>query len=149
AVSGKLNTKMYGPSAFPSIPAQAMEGSSDPDKIWKASPEDEASRRSVYVFLKRSLIVPMFDAFDLCDTARTAAQRMTTTVPTQALTLFNGEFVNQQARYLAARLRRDAPDSDEARITLAYRLALARKPSGEEMTAMRGFLEKDPERGLE
>ncbi|MGC4001122.1 MAG: DUF1553 domain-containing protein [Anaeromyxobacter sp.] len=149
AVSGRLNPAMSGPSVFPAIPAQALEGSSDPDKIWKASPEAEASRRSVYVFLKRSLIVPMFDALDLCDTARSAAQRMTTTVPTQALTLFNGEFVNQQARYLAERLRKDAADSDEARITLAYRLALARKPADGELAAMKEFLAKDRERGLE
>ncbi|MBI4906327.1 MAG: PSD1 domain-containing protein [Acidobacteria bacterium] len=149
AVSGKLNAKMHGPSVFPPIPPQALEGSSDPDKIWKPSSAEDAARRSIYVFPKRSLIVPMFDALDLCDTARSAAQRMTTTVPTQALTLFNGDFVNEQARYLAGRLHREAPDSEEARITLAYRLVLARKPTSEEMGAMRSFLAKDPSRGLE
>src|SRR5262249_29550677 len=140
AVSGHLNSKMFGPSMYPAVPAQALEGSSDPDKIWKASPEDEASRRSIYAFLKRSLIVPMFDVLDLCDTARSAAQRMTTNVPTQALTLFNGDFVNQQAVHLAERLRREAGPKPEDQIALAYRLALARTPSAAEMDQMRTFL---------
>ena len=39
AVSGKLNTTMYGPGMYPFVPRQALEGSSDPDKIWQ--PFDE------------------------------------------------------------------------------------------------------------
>jgi len=46
AVSGRLNPRMYGPSVFPAAQPQALEGSSDPDKIWKASAEEDASRRS-------------------------------------------------------------------------------------------------------
>jgi hypothetical protein len=143
AASGRLNRKMYGPSVFPPIPPQALEGSSDPGKIWKASPEEEASRRTIYVFLKRSMIVPMLDVLDLCDTARSAAQRMTTSVPTQALTLFNSDFVNQQARYFAGRLMMEAGPKPADRIELAYRLALARKPAAKERDTMLSFLEKE------
>jgi mono/diheme cytochrome c family protein len=144
AVSGRLNTKMYGPSVFPEIPPAALEGSSDPDKIWKASSEEEASRRTVYVFLKRSMIVPMLDVLDLCDTARSAARRQNTSVATQALTLFNGDFVNQQARYLAERLRREAGDDRGKQIDLAWRLALARPPKPSETAAMLDFLKREP-----
>ncbi|MBL8229458.1 MAG: PSD1 domain-containing protein [Bryobacterales bacterium] len=143
AVSGRLNRKMYGPSVFPAVQAQALEGSSDPDKIWKASPEEDASRRSVYVFVKRSLILPMLEMLDLCDTARSSAQRMTTSVPTQALTLFNGEFVNQQARYLAGRLIGEAGADRSAQIRLGYRLALAREASDKELREMLAFLERE------
>ena len=58
--------------------------------------------------MKRSLIVPMLDVLDFCDTSRSAARRNVTSVPTQALTLLNGEFVNRQARHLADRLEREA-----------------------------------------
>jgi mono/diheme cytochrome c family protein len=75
AASGQLNTKMYGPSMFPHIPPAAMEGSSDPDKIWKESDEREASRRTIYAFIKRSMVVPMLEVLDLCDSTRTAAKR--------------------------------------------------------------------------
>src|SRR5207245_10998375 len=101
-----------------------LEGSSDPDKIWKASSEEDASRRTVYVFLKRSMIVPMLDVLDLCDTARSAARRQNTSVATQALTLFNGEFVNKQAGYLAQRLRKEAGEAPEKQIDLTWRLTL-------------------------
>lgn len=143
AISGRLNPAMYGPSVFPPVQPQALEGSSDPDKIWKASPEEDASRRSIYVFMKRSLILPMLEVLDLCDTARSSAQRLTTSVPTQALTLFNGDFVNQQARYLAARLLREAGPEQKQQIELAYRLAFARTPRETELHAMTAFLERE------
>jgi hypothetical protein len=85
----------------------------------------------------------MLEMLDLCDTARSSAQRMTTSVPTQALTLFNGEFVNQQARYLAGRLMTDAGEDRAQQIRLAYRLALAREATPPELREMSTFLEKE------
>ena len=37
AVSGQLNPRMFGPSMFPSIPREAIEGHSDPATVWKSS----------------------------------------------------------------------------------------------------------------
>src|SRR5688572_24526691 len=108
AVSGRLNPKMYGPSTYLEVPEAALKGHSDPDKIWKPFDEEEASRRTIYAFIKRSLIVPLLEVLDFCDTARSSAKRLNTSVATQALTLFNGDFVNRQARHLAARLAREA-----------------------------------------
>ncbi len=144
AVSGRLNPKMYGPSMYPHIPSAALEGNSDPDKIWKESEEGEASRRTIYAFLKRSMVVPMLEVMDLCDTSRTAAKRQNTSVPTQALTLFNGDFVNRQARYLAERLRNEAGRNSARQIDLAYRLALARPPKLNETATMLDFLKREP-----
>src|SRR5262249_23511203 len=110
AVSGRLNLAMYGPSMYPFVPKEAMEGHSDPDKIWPVFDEQEAARRTVYAFVKRSLVVPMLEVLDLCDTTRSAAKRQVTTVAPQALSLFNGDFVNRQARHLANRLHREAGD---------------------------------------
>jgi hypothetical protein len=143
AVSGRLNPTMYGPSVFPAIPPAALEGSSDPDKIWKASDEDLASRRTIYVFLKRSMIVPMLDVLDLCDTARTVAQRLTTSIAPQALTLFNGDFVNRQARYFARRLVLEAGQDPAMQISRAYRLAFARPPKASEKQQMMEFLRRE------
>lgn len=144
AVSGQLSTAMGGASMFPEIPEAALAGSSDPDKIWKTSPEPERNRRTVYAFLKRSMIVPMLEVLDLCDTARSTAQRMTTSVAPQALTLFNGDFVNAQARAFARRLQRQAGPDRDRQIELAYRLALARPPTDAERRKMRAFLEREP-----
>jgi hypothetical protein len=143
AVSGQLNTRMFGPSMYPHIPPAALEGSSDPDKIWKESEEKEASRRTVYAFIKRSMVVPMLEVLDLCDSTRSAARRQNTSVPTQALTLFNGDFVNRQSQHMADRLRREGGPDAVKQIDLAYRLALARPPSPGETHVMLDFLQRE------
>jgi len=143
AVSGKLNRKMYGPGMYPFVPKQALEGSSDPDKIWKPFDEEEASRRSIYTFIKRSMVVPMLEVLDFCDTTRSTAKRVNTSVAPQALTLFNGDFVNRQARYLADRVSREAGDNPENQIAYTWRLAFARKPADSETAAMLQFLKNE------
>lgn len=136
AVSGQLNSTMYGPSMYPYVPPAALEGSSDPDKIWQDFDEKNASRRTIYALVKRSLIVPMMEVLDLCDTTKSSAMRTNTAVATQALTLFNGEFVNRQAKYLAQRLTNEAPGDWGAQVDLAFRLALGRLPGDRERTAL-------------
>jgi hypothetical protein len=145
AVSGQLNSQMCGPSMFPQVPQQALEGHSDPDKIWKSSNENESSRRTVYAFIKRSMVVPMLEVLDLCDTTRTSAKRSVTTVAPQALTLFNGEFVNRQAIHFARRLEREVGSDPEKQIELAYSLALCREPTQKEKTAMLDYLKREKE----
>ena len=56
------------------------------------------------------------------------------------MTLFNGEFVNQQAMYLAHRLEREAGPDRAKQIDLAYRLTLCRPPTDREMKLMTDFL---------
>jgi hypothetical protein len=141
AVSGRLNRKRFGPPMKPPIPTAAIEANTDQEKIWTASSAEEASRRSIYAFVKRGLIVPMFETLDFADTVSSCPQRQITTVAPQALSLFNGEFANEQARHFAARIGRDAGDDREKQIELTWRLALCREPTGREMELMTKFLE--------
>jgi len=143
AASGELNRKLYGPSMFPFIPRAALAGHSDPATIWKPFEEATASRRTIYAFVKRSLIVPMLDVLDFCDTTRSAARRSITSVPTQALTLLNGDFVNRQAQHLADRLERDAGPDPAAEVERAYLLTVCRRPREAEVAAMLGFLARE------
>jgi hypothetical protein len=143
AASGRLNRRMYGPSMYPFVPREALEAHSDPGTIWKPFDEASASRRTIYAFARRSLIVPMLEVLDFCDTTRSAAKRNVTNVPTQALTLLNGDFVNGQARHLAARLAREAGPDLGAQIERAYSLTLSRPPSAAERSALRVFVERD------
>ncbi|MFO0881400.1 MAG: DUF1549 and DUF1553 domain-containing protein [Gemmataceae bacterium] len=148
AVSGRLSRNMGGPGVRPAIPRAALEGHSDPNTVWKADAPDRTERRSVYIHVKRSLPVPMLEVLDTCDTTRSAAQRLVTTVAPQALVLFNGDFTNEQARHLAERLAREAGPDDTARFDIAYRLLLARSPREREVTLLRDYLGQQRRNGL-
>ena len=143
AVSGRLNPRLGGPSMYPEVPKEALAGSSDPDKIWKPFDEADASRRTVYAFLKRSFVVPMLEVLDVCDTTQSSDKRAVTSIAPQALTLFNGEFVNRQARHFADRLRREAGPLPADKIQLAWQLALARPAKPDELAAMQRFLAEE------
>ena len=122
AVSGELRLKAGGPSVYPPIPREVLAGQSMPGQGWEVSPPDEAARRSVYVHVKRSLLVPILATHDAADTDSSCPVRYTTTVPTQSLGLLNGEFANEQAAHFADRLRREAPGDLAAQVRRALRL---------------------------
>jgi hypothetical protein len=143
SASGQLRHMLHGPSVHLAIPAQALAGSSDPGTIWPAFHEQEAARRTVYAFVKRSLVVPMLEVLDLCDTTRSAESRATTSVPTQALTLLNGDEVNRQARHLAERLRHDVGEQPARQIDRALRLTLGRPPTSDETRGLQAYLTRE------
>ena len=148
AVSGQLNPQMHGPSMFPKVPEDATRSGYNPGNVWKPFNEREASRRTIYAYLKRTFIPPMFDVLDFCDTARSAERRSVSTVAPQALTLLNGEFVNRQARHFADRLIREAGSAPGNQIKYAYELALGRPPDGEELTATLDYLRIESQKFL-
>jgi hypothetical protein len=122
AVSGKLNLKMGGPSIYPPIPKEVLAGQSRPGEGWNTSPPEEAARRSVYIHIKRSLLVPLLAHHDQADTDNSCPVRFTTTVPTQALGMLNGTFINEQAAAFAERLRKEAPNDLAGQVRWAARL---------------------------
>jgi hypothetical protein len=148
AASGRLNREMFGPGVRPAIPKGALEGHSDPNTVWKPDPPERAERRTIYVHVKRSLLVPLIECLDLCDTTRSTGRRPVTTVAPQALMLFNGAFVNEQARHLARRLVREAGNDVEKQVKYAYRLVLCRPPTPREWELLRGCFERQRRAGL-
>src|SRR3974377_672516 len=76
---------------------------------WKKTEDGPSTwRRSVYAYVKRNLKYPMFEVFDQPDATLSCERREVTTVPTQALTLFNNEFFLLQAKHFAGRVAREA-----------------------------------------
>ena len=61
------------------------------------------------------------------------AKRDETTTPLQALTLYNSEFINDQAKYFAARVKKEAGPNVKDQIERAFELAYCRKPSESEI----------------
>ena len=135
AARGSLNLKMGGPSVTPPLPAIVLTTASKPDQAWGKSSPAQANRRSVYVKVKRSLQDPILLSHDAADTDATCPVRFTTTVPTQALTMINGEFVNDSALTFAERIRKQGGSTFMIRSNTDYRLFFSRMPEHEEIEA--------------
>ena len=129
-----LESGDYGKPVFPKIQPEILASM---DKgIWNREEDGpKVWRRSVYVYRKRGLPFPMFEAFDLPDQNLSCGRRNVSTVPTQALMLLNDEWVLKQAKFFADRVAEAAQNNPEREVDLAYELALSRKPAAEERAA--------------
>lgn len=125
AVNGTLNPELRGPSVYPPLPRAVLLTASRPDQAWGRSTPEQAARRSIYVHVKRSLPEPLLASFDRADTDASCPVRFATVQPTQALTMVNGDFANEQARIFAERLRGEA-DGLEAQLRRGLELVTQR-----------------------
>ncbi|HEX6983718.1 MAG TPA: DUF1553 domain-containing protein, partial [Planctomycetaceae bacterium] len=132
AVGGRLNAKMFGPPIYPKLSQEVLAGQSRPGEGWGESSEEERNRRSIYIHVKRSLPVPILSVFDFPDADGSCEARFRTTQPAQALTMLNGDLLNEEARRLADRLRGEA-ETPEGRVRRALELALCRPASEAEV----------------
>ena len=120
AVGGNLDTKnMYGPSAT----------------------NDNSQQRSIYLRVKRSELIPLMSTFDAPEPTQSIGERISTTVPTQALVMLNSPLVRQQAEKLAKRIAPSPETPMKDAIQAAYRIAFARAPSDNEQDEMQKFME--------
>lgn len=133
--SENLNLKPGGPGIKPRVPAEIIEQSIR--NMWPKVDKESSRhwRRSVYIYIKRQLPMPMLELFDAPDTAQTCAKRFVSTTPTQALALMNDEFVNQQARWLAVQVM-----ADKNPIERMFAKTWARPVSDEQIREAKGFI---------
>ncbi|HTI49305.1 MAG TPA: DUF1549 and DUF1553 domain-containing protein [Planctomycetaceae bacterium] len=149
AVNGQLNPQRGGPGIYPKIAQAVLDGQSMPGNGWGTFDEGQAARRAIYIFVKRSLLVPEIELLDFADTNTSCEQRPVSTIPTQALTLLNGDFLNQQATHFAARLIKDSGNDRAAQIDRAYRLAVSRAPTADEAAAALAFLDRQTQQSAD
>ncbi len=139
SATNELDLKIGGPSFYPTISEDALEGLSRKGSAWTASPEEEQRRRSLYIFMQRSLLPPLMTTFDLCDSTMSCGQRDVTIVAPQALTLLNNEFTHRRAETLASSLLKKAGGSGRVEfrgiVIEAWRSILQREPNPSELNA--------------
>ena len=141
--SGRLNLEMGGPSVFPPLPADladfARYGRSG-GLMWEPNEKDEdARRRSVYIFQRRSLPLPMMASFDAIVFSESCDRRSTTTTPLQALAMMNGYLSNEESAELAKRIVKETGDNAQSQIRRAFELTLNREPNEAEMLRLQKF----------
>jgi hypothetical protein len=136
-----LNFQMGGPSIFPEMPPAVLATSSRPTEVWGHSSPDQACRRSVYVKVKRSLLYPLLSVYDEADTDASTAVRFSTTVPTQALTMLNSVFMNQQADIFAHQLEKTDGSNTMRQINDALTAVTQRIPPTTDISRGQQFLQ--------
>ena len=140
--SGTLSRKLYGPSVKPWVSTDAIKTGST--NKWPTNVKDGPGtwRRSIYVFMRRSMRVPFFETFDVPDAMQSRGVREQTTVATQALLLLNNKFVRDQAKHFASRVleavsssgSKEGEQDMKAIVEQAYWLAFSRGPTVDEIT---------------
>jgi hypothetical protein len=141
AVSGSLNRAGGGPGVMQPLPDE-VTATVLPDQ-WKASPNAaDHFRRSVYLFARRNLRDPLFDAFDRPDGNQTCPVRNRSVTPTQSLELFNSRFSLQAATRLADVVARESDGDAGKLVQAAYLRAYGRSASEAEAAAAEAFLQQ-------
>lgn len=117
AVSGQLDTRMYGPGTL----------------------DQNMRRRSVYFFIKRSKLIPMMMLFDWPEHLVSIGRRSSTTIAPQALMFLNSPQGRKYSEAFATRLR--SASVAEA-VASAYREAYAREPTSDETRDCTAFVKQ-------
>ena len=129
--SGLLTPTLGGPSVYPPIPENAM-ALGQRKQPWPTSTGPDRYRRGLYTFFYRATPPPSMNVFDAPDGYSTCTRRIRSNTPLQALALLNDTAYVEFAEGLAARVLKEVPANDSARLEHAFRLCLARKPSATE-----------------
>jgi hypothetical protein len=79
--------------------------------------------------------MPLLINHDMADTDSTCPVRFNTTVPTQALNMLNGKFMNDSAKAFANRLRSEGGKDMNDHVRNALKLVFSRTPQNEEVNA--------------
>ncbi len=96
--------------------------------------DEESPRRSIYFTVKRSKLIPMLVVFDAPDGTVGVGDRPSTTIAPQALHLMNNPHVRGAAHGFAKRVLGRRQDRRRGRgDSCAYRMALCREPTAEEL----------------
>ena len=140
-IAGQLNQRRKGPGIRPPLPPELIR--SLLKNQWPVHPYvEEYSRRSIYLFVRRNLRYPLFEAFDKPDTNASCPRRNTSTIAPQALMLMNSQLTIDTAGILAERIRRECGDKCERQIEHLFELTVSRKPTEQEASILVGSLEK-------
>jgi len=148
-LSGRINLKMYGKPVPVSEneEGQVIVGVNTTDSAnrptgKKVDLKGAEFRRSLYVQVRRSLKLSFLDAFDAPAMEPNCAKRPVSTVAPQALIFMNNQFVIDQSRVMAERLKKLASDNLDDQLTAGWEHAFGHRPSDAELSSAREFIWK-------
>jgi hypothetical protein len=141
--SGRLNPEQFGLPIFPPLPGDIEERVKFSNSKWDTQTGPQGRKRSIYVYQQRTLTMPFMQSFDslVCDESRPRRQHSVTSL--QALAMYNGEFVSQEAKHFAARVSGEVETGVMHQIERAFQIALGRPPSADELAEMQTVANSD------
>jgi len=128
-IAGRLDTKQFGA-------ADAIKQLPDGEVI------TESRRRSIYITQKRTQPISLLDTFDQPFMNPNCVKRGQSVVSSQALHLMNSDLARDNARFMAGRIADAVGDDPRAQIERAYLLALARRPTEDEVEAAQSTMDQ-------
>jgi hypothetical protein len=134
ADGGILSTKMGGPSVYPYQP-DGIWDSPYSGQTWMSSKGEDAYRRAVYTFWKRTAPYPSFIAMDAGSREVCTVRRIRTNTPLQALALLNDKLMLQAAEALGKRMEASGADR-EKRLSEGFFICTSRTPAPSELARL-------------
>jgi hypothetical protein len=132
-LSGFLLTDIGGPSVKPYQPMRYWEHLNFPMRTYEEDRGSGQHRRGLYTWWQRTYLHPSLMAFDAPTREECCVERTRSNIPQQALVLLNDPTYVEAARGFASRILREGGETDASRIEWAFRWALQRLPSEEEI----------------
>ena len=147
---GQMNQKFHGPMIKIPLEPEVYDlifTEGEPDGLWLANPDPhEHFRRSVYLFNKRNVRLPLLEVFDQPDTLVTCPIRNSSTHAPQALTMLNGPLSQELCLALAANIIDAAGTKQEDWTILLWQRVLGRSPTPIEQENALTFLREQAQR---
>lgn len=144
AASGLLSAKMYGPPVMPVQPAGIWRSVYSSAR-WETSRGEDAYRRAVYTFWKRTAGYPGIAMFDVPSREVCTARRVVTNTPLQALVTLNDPVYMEAASALARRVSEGEADVSK-QIARAWELAAGRLPDEKDVKVLVDLYDRSLER---
>ncbi|MDP4680208.1 MAG: DUF1553 domain-containing protein [Cyclobacteriaceae bacterium] len=134
AVAGLLSDKMYGPSVMPFQPEGVWSVVYSGEE-WKLSEGEDAYRRGLYTYLRRSSPYPSMITFDASEREVCLSRRINTNTPLQALVTLNDPVYMEAARKLATEIMKVDGDK-KTKVEAAYSRVMGKKLEPEKSNAL-------------
>jgi hypothetical protein len=131
--AGLLVEKRGGPSVRPYQPEGLLKDMVFSNMtVYNRDKGEGLWRRSLYTFLKRTVMPPAMNVFDATAREYCTVRETRTNTPLQALNLMNDVTYVEAARLLAQRMLTEGGHEPEQRLAWAFRLLTARWPDEHE-----------------
>lgn len=139
-ISGLMSNKMYGPGVMPYQP-KGIWLSPWNGQDWVQSIGDDAYRRAIYTYWKRSSGYPSMLTFDGVSREVCTARRIRTNTPLQALTTLNDSAYIDAARHFAYRMQEYGGDV-KTQISKGFTLATYQPVNDKSLAALLNLYNK-------